>query len=182
MRMIIMIAALLIGLPSFAHAQAATSQDVDGNVQFMFNGVSSIKVAPVGAVANQPCPATSAGAIRYNQGTGAFEGCDNTNFWTPLSHQKGTWDGYCREGWGGVDQVGTAIAPAYYDPAPRVPCGDAAEQAYAASKGWTCRMGCQCPSGYTKVWIGTCDFGYCTSAATGGSLTAGVFMNACMKQ
>lgn len=77
----IILALLLLGLPSAAFAQAASSQDSDGNIQFTFNGASSIKVAPAGGgVANQPCPATSEGAIRYNSTLKSFEGCDGTRW------------------------------------------------------------------------------------------------------
>ncbi|NDE90541.1 MAG: hypothetical protein EB059_05305 [Alphaproteobacteria bacterium] len=43
------------------------------------------------------------------------------------------------------------------------------------------RKGCSCRAGWTKVSLGVCLLGDCTSKATGGSITGQVFMQACKK-
>ena len=162
------------------------------NQQVIFDGSKFIcedkAIAPICA-ADQVLSYSQGGFVCVTKGS-SVPTCEADQFLTyngsgfqcanaPQSTQAGTWAGHCMNGWGGVDQVGTPIAPAYYDPAPKT--GDPTENAHAASHGWQQRKGCSCPTGWTVLWTGTCDFGYCKKAATGGSVTGQVYMFTCTK-
>ncbi len=68
-----------------ASTQASSSQDAAGNIQFLFNNESSIKIAPVTTAATEEtCLTESEGAMRYNKTLKIFEGCDGTS-WRSLS-------------------------------------------------------------------------------------------------
>lgn len=83
MKLIVYLLALsaLLGFSSLAQAAPATSVDTSGNIQFTFNDVPSVRIAPVGNVAGgSACPPASEGAIRFNQLLKSFEGCDGTRW------------------------------------------------------------------------------------------------------
>jgi hypothetical protein len=123
---------------------------------------------PEGLSSNQACP------------SGQVLGWSGNSVTCTTPAVVGTWAGYCKMGWGGVDLVGTPTPPAYFDPTPRTST-DPNEVANAAANGWQMRNGCSCPSGWQALWTGTCDFGYCTSTTTGGSATGQVYFFVCTK-
>ncbi|MGE4351579.1 MAG: phage tail protein, partial [Bdellovibrionales bacterium] len=72
---------LCLTCPSAAFATAYSSQDSDGNIQFVFDNASSIKIAPsVSGSGGGACSSSSAGAIRYVPATGTFEGCNGATW------------------------------------------------------------------------------------------------------
>lgn len=76
---------LSLACPMAAFATTATSLDANGNIQFVFDEASSIKVAPAGSGAGGgACLAGTAGAIRYVPAAKTFEGC-NGSTWSSLA-------------------------------------------------------------------------------------------------
>ncbi|MDD5586307.1 MAG: hypothetical protein PHY92_05040 [Alphaproteobacteria bacterium] len=76
--------------------------------------------------------------------------------------------GYCMQDWGGKSNYGS-IAPAYFDSTP-VACVGGDPDRHAATVGSGCHVGCQCPAGWSLVWTGTCDFGWCYATTSTGQL------------
>lgn len=202
MRFIVMLAlAAVLGFTSVPVWADGTGSKLDasGNIQFQIfppgtattpgsvtltteGGVKAGSYVQIGddSAGATTCTPDEAGKIRFNASTKLFEGCNGT-LWNALGQKQGTWDGWCANGWGAVDQIGTPVPPAYYDSTPRVPCGNADENAVAAANGWTCRMGCSCPQGYQLLNTGTCNFGYCIDPSHGGTYTGMIAYYACMK-
>jgi hypothetical protein len=60
---------------------AQTEIDANGDLDFMVQGQSSLRIAPVTALtAANGCNASTAGAILFNTATNQFEGCNGTNW------------------------------------------------------------------------------------------------------
>jgi hypothetical protein len=92
---------------------------------------------------------------------------------TPTAPMSGTHAGYCAQSWGGVEQIGGTIEPAYFDHT---------SQGYVS--GYATQTGCSCRAGYSMIYTGICDEGYCLDSSTGGTSVmypAGVFYSVCVK-
>ena len=111
----------------------------------------------------------NAGAMEFKNQSGNWSSLNTIiqNYLTLNNYvPAGTTAGWCAQGWGGVNQNGTPVPPAYFD-----------QTVNGSSQFGPTHVGCSCQSGWQLVTTGTCNFGDCALTPTGQ-----VFMEMCVKK